>query len=44
MIVEALRKMYSSIGCDPAQWEDNEQTLLQRGAGQQMMMVQTGLR
>ncbi len=44
LIVEALRKIYSSIGCDPAKWEDNEQALLQRGAGQMMMVVQTGLR
>ena len=44
LVIEAQRKLYGLLGCDSKKWEDNGQTLLERGNGQFMMMAQTGLR
>lgn len=44
LVVEAQKKIYSTLGFDSTKWEANEQALLQKGAGQLMMMAQTGVR
>jgi hypothetical protein len=44
LIFEGQKVIYSALGCNSAQWEQNEQTLLEKGAGQYMMMAQGGLR
>jgi len=44
LLVQAQRQIYQNIGLDPSKWEMNEQTLIEKGMGQMLMMAQSGLR